>query len=74
MAGGPHPPKMAVKKNIYFEEWNGNREITEKTFEVGFGQVPTLVLYLMVIPYGIYAWSRAEHVKRGDDLRYNDMV
>jgi hypothetical protein len=73
---GAFPARMAVKKNPFVEEWNGKREITEKTFKVGFAEVPTLVFYLMVLPYGAYAWSRAEflnRVKGGDDPRYKEL-
>lgn len=72
MAGG-FPARMAVKKNPYVEEWNGQREITEKTFQVGFGEIGTLVTYLIVVPVGIYVWSRSEFINRGDDSRYKDL-
>ena len=64
---------MAVKKNKYLEEWNGKREITEKTFGVDFDGAPVLVFYLMVIPYGIYTWSRSEFLSNGD-RRYKELV
>lgn len=37
---GAFPASMTVKKNKYMEEWNGKREITEKTFGVDFGGAP----------------------------------
>jgi len=72
MAGG-YPANMAVKKNKFVEEWNGKREITEKTFSVELDNAPILIFYLMVVPYGIYAWSRGEFISRGD-RRYKEMV
>lgn len=72
MAGG-FPANMAVKKNPYVEEWNGKREITEKTFQVTFDNVGILIFYVMIVPYGIYAWTRSEFVNRGD-RRYKDLV
>lgn len=71
-AGG-FPPSMAVQKNKYLEEWNGKREITEKTFSIEFGDVPTFIMTLIVIPYGIYTWTRSEFKNRGD-RRYADVV
>lgn len=71
-AGG-FPPSMAVKKNKFMEEWNGKREITEKTFTVDFDGAPILVLYLMIIPYGIYTWTRSEFLS-GGDRRYKEIV
>jgi hypothetical protein len=64
---------MAVKKNKFMEEWNGKREITEKTFTVDFDGAPILVLYLMIIPYGIYTWTRSEFLS-GGDRRYKEIV
>lgn len=64
---------MAVQKNKYLEEWNGKREITEKTFSIEFGDVPTFIMTLIVIPYGIYTWTRSEFKNRGD-RRYADVV
>jgi len=72
MAGG-FPANMAVQKNKFVEEWNGKREITERTFEVTFETAPILVFYLMVVPYGIYTWSRSEFLSRGD-RRYKELV
>ncbi|GAX27028.1 hypothetical protein FisN_9Lh344 [Fistulifera solaris] len=72
MAGG-FPANMAVKKNKFMEEWNGKREITEKSFEVNFANIPTLVMTLLVVPYGIYTWSRSEFLNGSDDPRYKDL-
>jgi hypothetical protein len=71
MAG--FPASYGVKKNKYVEEWNGKREITEKTFGVEFSSAPTLFFYLLVVPYGIYTWSRSELINSGD-RRYKDIV
>jgi hypothetical protein len=71
MAG--FPASFGVKKNKYVEEWNGKREITEKTFGVEFSSAPTLFFYLVVVPYGIYTWSRSELINSGD-RRYKDVV
>ena len=71
MAGG-FPAEMGVKKNRFIEEWNGQREITEKTFTVGLAEAPTLIIYLMLVPYGIYTWCRSEFVN-GTDRRYKDV-
>lgn len=43
---------MNVKKNQYLEEWNGRREITEKTFEYNRDTTPALIgTYASVIYY-----------------------
>ena len=72
MAGG-YPADMAVKKNKFMEEWNGKREITEKTFKVGSEELPTFVITVLLIPYGIYTWTRSEFLN-GTDRRYKDVV
>lgn len=72
MAGG-YPANMAVKKNKFVEEWNGKREITEKSFEVNFENLPILITYVMLVPYGIYTWTRSEFLSVGD-RRYKDLV
>jgi hypothetical protein len=71
MAG--YPASYGVKKNKYVEEWNGKREITEKTFGIEFNSAPTLFFYLVVVPYGIYTWSRSELINSGD-RRYQDIA
>ena len=72
MGGGPFPSSMGVHKNKFVEEWNGKREITEKTWEVGQANLPALFLMCFVIPYGVYAWTRAEFESKGDS-RYKEM-
>lgn len=64
---------MAVKKNKFMEEWNGQREITEKTFALEYGDVPTFLALLVIFPYGVYTWSRSEVLSKGD-RRYQDLV
>lgn len=71
-AGG-YPADMAVKKNKFMEEWNGKREITEKTFEVGSDNAVSIFIFLGLVPYGIYTWSRSEFLN-GTDRRYKDIV
>ena len=63
---------MAVNKNKYLEEWNGQREITEKTFGIEYGDVSTFIMMIVVIPYGIYTWTRSEFKNQGD-RRYKDV-
>lgn len=72
MAGGFNP-NMKVKKNKFMEEWNGKREITERSFSVDFDSAPTLIFYVFVIPYGVYTWSRSEFLSKGD-RRYKELV
>lgn len=72
MAGG-FDPKMAVKKNKFMEEWNGKREITEKSFSVGFGDAPVFFIYAILVPYGVYTWSRSELLSRGNP-KYRDIA
>jgi hypothetical protein len=72
MAGG-FPADMAVKKNKFMEEWNGQREITDLSFQLNFENAPTLIFYLMIVPYGIYTWCRSEFIN-GTDRRYKDVV
>ena len=57
---------MAVQKNKFVEEWNGKREITEKTFGIEFGDVPTFIMTLIVFPYAIYTLTSAEFKSKGD--------
>jgi hypothetical protein len=72
MAGG-FPSNLKVKKNKFVEEWNGKREITEKSFEVQQGMLPTIFVTLILIPAGVYYWTRAEFVSSGH-RRYKEMV
>lgn len=73
MAGGPIPANYKVKKNKFIEEWNGRREITERTFEATTETVMSLIFYVVVLPYGIYALTRGEFQSKGD-RRYKDCV
>jgi hypothetical protein len=73
MAGGPIPASYKVSKNKYIEEWNGRREITEKSFTANPKKVMSIFFYVVVIPYGMYAWTRAEFQSKGD-RRYKDCV
>ena len=69
---GAFPARVAVVKNKYLEEWNGQREITEKTFGIEYGDVSTFVMTILLIPYGIYTWSRSE-LKNSGDRRYAEV-
>jgi hypothetical protein len=55
------------------EEWNGLREITDKTFEFNFSDAPTFVICLMVIPFFLYTVTRNEYLDKGD-RRYKDII
>ena len=70
MAG--YPADFACKKNKYVEEWNGLREITEKTFQFNFQDLPTFVACLVLVPLGLYYGTRQEFLDR-DDRRYKDI-
>jgi hypothetical protein len=70
---GAYPAAMAVKKNKHVEEWNGLREITDKTFEFNFSDAPTFVICLMVIPFFLYTVTRNEYLDKGD-RRYKDII
>jgi hypothetical protein len=65
MAGG-FPSKLKVKKNKFVEEWNGKREITEKTFTLDQEKLPAVLVTLVLIPWGIYTLVRAEMATTGD--------
>ena len=71
MAGG-FPSKLKVKKNKHVEEWNGKREILEKSFEMDWAKLPTVLFYLGVVPFGIYTLVRVEFQTQGD-RRYKEM-
>jgi len=73
MAGGAFPRNLGVKKNYYIEEWNGRREITEKSFRPTGKTVPWIVLLGVIFPYGFYAITKDELSKTGG-RRYKDMV
>ncbi len=66
MGDGPFTDAMHVKKNKFVEEWNGRREITEMAFEVNPGNLPALLMFCVLIPYGIYSATRAEFIRKGD--------
>ena len=72
MGGGPFPYGLNVKKNKFVEEWNGRREITEKSFSASADNVATILFYCVVIPYGIYSLGRSELSKTGG-RRYKEM-
>mmetsp|Transcript_5681 Transcript_5681/g.10018 ORF Transcript_5681/g.10018 Transcript_5681/m.10018 type:complete len:95 (+) Transcript_5681:57-341(+) len=73
MAGGPFPYKLNVNKNKFCEEWNGRREITERSFEANGKTVPAIILLAGLVPYGVYRACRAELEATGG-RRYKDMV
>jgi hypothetical protein len=73
MAGGPIPAKYKVKKSYFIEEWNGRREITEKSFTARPDKVLSIFFYVFVLPYGVYSLTRSEFQNKGD-RRYKDCV
>ena len=73
MAGGPIPARYKVTKNKFVEEWNGRREITEKSWECDQKMAAQLFLYCVVVPYGFYSLTRGELQSKGD-RRYKDCV
>eukprot|EP00536_Pseudo-nitzschia_multiseries_P006621 jgi/Psemu1/304279/fgenesh1_kg.144_\ len=73
MAGGPIPARYKVTKNKFVEEWNGKREITEKTWECDSKMAANLFLYVVAIPFGWYSLTRGEFQSKGD-RRYKDCV
>lgn len=73
MAGGPIPANYKVKKNKFVEEWNGRREITEKTWDANPETVLSVFFYVLVLPYGVYSLTRAEFQSKGD-RRYKDCI
>lgn len=72
MAGGAFPAKLGVKKNKFVEEWNGRREITEKSFRVSGKTLPSILMLGVVFPFAVYAVCRDELQKTGG-RRYKDM-
>lgn len=72
MGGGPFPYRLGVKKNKFVEEWNGRREITEKSFEANAKTVPWILLLGVILPYGVYAATRYELTLTGG-RRFKDM-
>ena len=73
MAGGPISQNYKVKKNKFIEEWNGRREITERSFEATPEVVLSIFFYAFVLPYGFYHLTRAELISKGD-RRYKDLI
>lgn len=73
MAGGPIPANYKVKKNKFVEEWNGRREITERSFEAKPEVVLSLVFYVAILPFGCYLLTRSEFQSKGD-RRYKDCI
>jgi len=71
MAGGPYPANLGVKKNKFIEEWNGRREITEKSFNASGKNVPWIIFLGVFFPYGVYAITKDELKKTGG-RRYQD--
>jgi len=72
MGGGPYPYNLGVKKNKFIEEWNGRREITEKSFDATSKTVPWILTLCIAVPYGIYAIAKDELSKTGG-RRYKEM-
>ena len=72
MAGG-FPSKLKVKKNKFVEEWNGKREITEKSFKFDQEKLPTVLVTLVFIPVGIYTLVRREMEVTGD-RHYKEVI
>ena len=66
MGHGPFTDAMHVKKNKFVEEWNGRREITEQAFEVNLSNLPVILFFCVLFPYGIYSSSWAELIRKGD--------
>ena len=73
MGGGPYPYNLGVRKNKFIEEWNGRREITEKSFNASGKTVPWIITLCLVLPYGVYSVVRDELTKTGG-RRYKEMV
>jgi hypothetical protein len=70
-SAGGFPSDLKVKKNKFIEEWNGKREITEKSFEMDQGKLPAILVTLVFIPAGVYYWVRGEFESRGDRRHKN---
>ena len=50
-----------VHKNAHVEEWNGRREITEKTFDVGRPRtVATLLATIVAFPFVVHHIVKSE--------------
>mmetsp|Transcript_7560 Transcript_7560/g.10841 ORF Transcript_7560/g.10841 Transcript_7560/m.10841 type:complete len:95 (+) Transcript_7560:103-387(+) len=72
MGGGPYPYALNVRKNKFVEEWNGRREITEKSFDADGSTIPWILTLCVAIPYAFYAVSKDELSKTGG-RRYKKM-
>ena len=70
MAGG-FPANWKVKQNIIIEEWNGQREITEKKFSIGVGDLPALAFFIL-FPLGLYV-SMREELKQRHPRRFKNI-
>lgn len=64
---------MGVKKNIRIEEWNGLREITEKTFEFNVDECRQIFVLAFLFPYFIYSATRYEFIQSGE-RRVQDVI
>lgn len=62
-----------LKKNKFVEEWNGRREITEKTWRAKWSNLHMFALYAVGVPGGIYWWTRSEMHNKGD-RRYDNVL
>jgi hypothetical protein len=51
---------MGAHKNKFVEEWNGRREITEKTFELSGKNVPILIMTCIGFPCFVAYWTTLE--------------
>ena len=57
---------MGVKKNLAIEEWNGLREITDKTFEFNVDECRQIFIFAVLFPYFVYSVTRYEFIKSGE--------
>jgi|TARA_B110000971_G_C19768066_1_gene389540 hypothetical protein len=55
---------MGLQKNKFVEEWNGKREMTEKSFELGPSNVPILLLTVVAAPCFVAYWTGDEMNQR----------
>lgn len=62
-----------LKKNKFIEEWNGRREITEKTWRAKWSNLHMFALWGIGTPGAIYFWTRSEAMNKGD-RRYADVL
>jgi hypothetical protein len=66
------PADFAVKKNIFIEEWNGKREITNLTFKFRAEDIPTFLFLIILFPYGLYTVARMD-LHNGGDRRFKEL-